>query len=468
VIPALLAGLARVGAGLAARVGATSVARSLVGMSRVAGKSVTQRAASRAAASSAAARGTSAATTAAAAPNPAAGIHIRPGNAAPPGLGQPAGTAAGGGGFRVLENTQLSNARAMFQAIYGQTPTAGATTASTATSAAQSTAAAQAAQAASVTPPAAPASVPAPAALPPMPRPMPHHVPPSPASTPASNPRPQSLLDRALDAFDRAKQTAQSMRERFEPVAERVKNMSIDERYGRLQSSGRLLDAGQVGRTLGTPSPSREQLVGASEDAEEQERQKSIQQNRAAQVGQAAWSAGKKALSGAIGAATSPVGALTMPAWMYGVVTGFERLGRTISDTNRDLARFDERIADSMARLDFGQLRSRQQLARATGGSASVLNDQLGALVREMQPMRETVTTFINSAGASLIFLARVGSFIIKWHPLFVAMHKTAQLAERVMGAQQAQEPQAAAKQFLRDIRDGKFNRPRNPRPGRP
>jgi hypothetical protein len=442
-LPVILTGLARVGAALAARAGAPAAARVLAGLARQAAPG----AARRAAAAAARRAGSSAATTA-------------------------AGT---GGGLRVLENTTLTNARSLFQAIYGQTPPAGA-----AAAAAHTTAAAPQLQAAAATPAAAvpgtPAAAPAAAGLsapgaaaaPPSapaagPPPGPARPPP-PGSTPPASPKPQQALDRMRDAWERGKALFEQARQRFEPVSERVKNLSLDDRYKRLEQSGRLLEPNLVGRQLGIPTPSREQTVAASEAEEERQRQAEIQQSRSAQVGQAAWSAGKRAVFGAM-VRQVPGAALAAPLWLYPVITGFERLGRTLSETNRDLVRFDERIADSFARLDFAQLRSRQQMAQATGGSATMLNNQLAALIRELQPVRESVTTFLNTAGGSIVFIARMAAFLLKWHPLFVGMHKTAQIAERVMGKGQVQQAQAAAKDFMRDIRDGKFERRKVKRP---
>lgn len=427
-LPAILAALARVAAPIAARVGAPAVARTLAGAARVA---------------PAVARGAAAATTAASS------------SAAAP-------VSQAAGGMRVLENTKLTNARSLFQAIYGQSPPAAASTAAANVGASQIQSAASA-------PAASPAAAATPPATPPAAPPTPPAAP-SPGSTPPSNPRPQTILDRAKDAWESTKRAYESTRARFEPVANQVRNLTLDQRYQRLQQAGRLLDPGAVGRQIGTPTPSREQHVNASEAEEERQRQQAVQQSRSAQVGQAAWNVGKKALFTSLkmtNPASMATAAATAPLWLYGIIKGFERLGQTISETNRDLVRFDERIADSFQRLDFQQLRSRQQMARATGGSASMLNEQLAALIREMQPIRESVTTFLNTAGSSIVFVARMAAFVLKWHPMFVAMHRTAQLAERFMGRGEAQEAQKAAKDFMRDIRDGKFDRPKVPPPRR-
>lgn len=473
-IPAIVAqigaALARSGAAVAARAGATGAARTLVAAGRTAATTASKKAIVQAATSSAAQ--TAAATT-----------------------GQSAAGAVQAGGMRVLEDTTLNNARSLFQAIHGQTPGTAAAVSQAApkidpllnaakqisaadpkvTAAelqkslgitgdrakqllgASQTAPGTGAQAIPATPAASPAS-------PAIPKPAPANS--APAPQPQASPKPQGILDRASEAFSRAREAANQVRERFESVQDRVKSLSMDERYQRLQKAGKLLDPLQVGKQQGTPNPSREQVVKSSEIEEERQRQEANQQSRTGQVGQAAWSAGKKMLMAGVGQAITPLPmkAVTAPIWLYGIIRGFETLGRTLSETNRDLSKFDSRIADSFARLDYQQFRSRQRMAGATSGSASMLNDQLGKLIKEVEPLRESVTTFLNLAGGSLVGVARFLALIIKWHPLIVGMGKAAEAAEKWFGKKDGEVAQAAAKELLRDIRDGNFSR--RPGPG--
>ncbi len=451
-LPVILAALARVGAGLAARAGATGVARSLIGMARTAGAGVARRAAARAAAQAAASRGASAGVTAAS-----------EGAAAPQfGHGMHAWVDAPGTGARVLENTTLRNARSLFQAIYGQTPPAGATSAAAAAApGSQAAAAAQTAEqaaAAVATPSTAAAPAPPGPAMPTSAGPPP--VPPG--ATPPSNPRPQSLLDRTLDAWRQARATYDQARQRFTPISEQVANLTLDQRYQRLQAAGKLPAPGSF---ASAGPPTREQQVIHGEAEEERQRQEDIANSRHAQVRQAAWSAGKKSLAGAL-AMTNPAKMATAPIWLYGVIKGFELLGRTISDTNRDLRQFDSRIADSFARLDYAQLRSRQKVAQATSGSASFLNDQLAALTRELQPMRNTLGTLLNVVGGNLVSAARSMNTLLT--PIVKSLEKIAKVAEWWYGTGQSEEGQAALRDFLRTQRDGKFSMPNNKRPGEP
>ncbi len=403
----------------------------------------------------------------------AAGLEIGPGN--PLGLGKAASS-----GPKVLENTKLGNARSLFEAIYG----GGGHGAQAAQTATQSTTAAQASQVANqaaqqtaASAGASPAAAggaggagagsggSAGASAPPPPPPPPGGQGSSPGSTPPSQPSSKSWLDRAADQWRNMQAQWQAARGRFTPVDQQTAGMSVDERYQRLGAKGAMPNIGDVARQFQTPNPSREQIVQHGESEEEKARQKEIEGSKWNQIGQSMHDAGKSALKGASSLTNPTTALIKLPAAAYGVVKAFEQVGRTISETNRDLIKFDERIADSFARYDYAQLRSRQKVAQATGGSASFLNDQLKALLEEIQPLTEGVVSFLNVAGGSLVFIARTLAFIIKWNPAVMAMSAAAKTAESFMKKGEAREAQAAGKDFLRSVRDGSFKMPKNPKP---
>lgn len=441
--PALAAILYRVGAGLAARIGASGAARGLVAASR-------------------AAKGAQA----------AAGMEIGPGNAL--GLGK-----AAGGGAKVLENTKLGNARGLFEAIYGKSgPSPQAAQAAT-----QQTAAAQAGQVANQASQQAAAAAGSPptsggaggsgagsggsagASAPPPPPPPPGGSGSGSGSTPPSQPNARSWLDRAADQWKQMQAQWQAIHNRYTPVDQQTAGMTTDQRYARLGQKNALPNIGDVARQFSTPNPSREQIVQHGEREEERQRQKDIADSRWQQVGQSAHDAGKVALKAGTSAMNPTTALLKLPAAAYGVVKAFEQVGRTISDTNRDLRKFDERIADSFARYDYAQLRSRQKVAQATGGSASFLNDQLKALLEEVQPLTESVVSFLNLAGGSLVYIARAIALMVKWNPAVWALMQAAKEAEKFMNKGEAREAQAAGKDFLRAIRDGTYTMPKNKKP---
>jgi len=436
--PVIAALLYRVGASVAARIGATGAARGFVAAAR------------------------------------AAKVGQATGEIA---AGNPLGIGAKAGGPKVLENTTLNNARAMFNAIYGKS----AESSQAAQSATQQTSAAQTAQVANQAAQQAAQNAnqqqaasggsglgsgsggSAGGSAPPPPNQPPGGS--GRGSTPPPQPGSQSWLDRAADQWRQMQAQWQAVHNRFTPVDQQTAGMSTDERFARLGQRGAMPNIGDVARQFQTPNPSREQIVQHGEAEEERQRQKEIEDSKWNRLGQSAHDAGKSLLKGA-SSLTNPVTALIkLPAAAFGVVKAFEQVGRTVSETNRDLRRFDERIADSFARYDYAQLRSRQKVAQATGGSASFLNDQLKALLEEVQPLTESVVSFLNVAGGSLVYIARMLTLIIKWDPAVAVMMRAAEAAERFMGKGKAREAQSAAKDFLRDIRDGKLSKPKNGRP---
>ncbi len=391
-------------------------------------------------------------------------MEIGPGN--PLGIGKAASS-----GPKVLENTTLGNARALFEAIYG----GGGHGAQAAQAATQSTTAAQASQVANqAAQQTAAASGAAPtaggaggagagsggsagASAPPPPPPPPGGSGSSPGSTPPSQPTAKSWLDRAADQWRQMQAQWAAINGRYTPVNQQTAGMSIDERYQRLGTKGSLPNIGDVARQFQTPNPSREQIVQHGENEEERQRQQDVESSKWNRIGQSAHDAGKAAFKGGMSLA-DPMGHLfKIPTAVYGVVKAFEQIGRTISETNRDLRQFDERIADSFARYDYAQLRSRQKVAQATGGSASLLNDQLKKLLEELQPFTEAMTTFLNLAGSALVVMARAARLYLYMNPLTLAAMESLKAIEAMMKAGKTSQAQAATKQFLRDIAAGNW-----------
>jgi hypothetical protein len=419
-----------------------------------------------------------------------AGMEIGPGN--PLGIGK-----AASGGPHVLENTKLNNAGDLFRALYG----GGGQGSQAAQQATQQTAATQASQVANQAAQQTAASAGAAptanvggsgpgagsrggggaaggaggsgagsggsagASSPPPPPPPPGGAGSNPGSTPPNQPSAKSWLDRAADQWRQMQAQWATIHSRYTPVDQQTAGMSVDQRYQRLGTKNALPNIGDVAKQYGTPNPSREQIVQHGENEEERQRQQDNESSKWNRIGQSAHDAGKSAFKGAMSLANPATALIKVPAAAYGVVKAFEQVGRTISETNRDLRKFDERIADSFARYDYAQLRSRQKVAQATGGSAAFLNDQLKALLEEVQPLTEGVVSFLNVAGGSLTFIARALALIIKWNPAVWAMMQAAKKAEEFMGKAGAKEAQAAGKDFLRAIRDGNFKMPKNPKP---
>jgi hypothetical protein len=106
------------------------------------------------------------------------------------------------------------------------------------------------------------------------------------------------------------------------------------------------------------------------------------------------------------------------------------------------------------------------KLRRATSGSASFLNDSLASLVRELQPVRQAVTTAMNSLGILAVNTARLVNILFQLHPAVKATVMAAEKLEKTMAKRKQEEAQAGTKDFMRAIRDGSFKMPKAKKPG--
>lgn len=70
-----------------------------------------------------------------------------------------------------------------------------------------------------------------------------------------------------------------------------------------------------------------------------------------------------------------------------------------ISEANRNLAEWNGQIAASFQKLDVTKMRLAIQTGAATSGTASELNNQIGKLLQEFQPVREEAGKAINMLG---------------------------------------------------------------------
>lgn len=111
---------------------------------------------------------------------------------------------------------------------------------------------------------------------------------------------------------------------------------------------------------------------------------------------------------GKLGSATGPVAlaamhfkALIAPAALLGAVALLRKFTFGLSESNRDLAKWNGALAASFAKLDIAQMQMDIRQASATGGSAAALNDALADVIREFQPIREDLGILVNLVGIS-------------------------------------------------------------------
>jgi len=156
--------------------------------------------------------------------------------------------------------------------------------------------------------------------------------------------------------------------------------------------------------------------------------------------------------------ATSPVGiataALTLPIAAERLANKFEQLARRVAEANDQFAEFSGQIAASSARRQLAERMQRRDIALATSSSASLLNQQLATLTREVTPIKEAVASTMNYLAAGMAILARAAVLFVKLQPTFILWHRTMQKAE---GRGSARPEETPLHDFLRDVRAGHF-----------
>lgn len=110
-----------------------------------------------------------------------------------------------------------------------------------------------------------------------------------------------------------------------------------------------------------------------------------------------------------LGAGTGPVGhslslftKLAGPAGLVGMIFGMKKFVGVLSESNRDLAKWNGSLAASFNKLDIQQMKFDMQTANATSGSASALNDAFAELLTEFQPIRQDIGILVNLAGIGI------------------------------------------------------------------
>lgn len=92
---------------------------------------------------------------------------------------------------------------------------------------------------------------------------------------------------------------------------------------------------------------------------------------------------------------------LVAPAALLGTVALLKKFTFGLSESNRDLAKWNGALAASFARLDIQQMRMNIRTANATSGTGAELNRQLGEVLTEFQPIREDLGRLVNVVGIS-------------------------------------------------------------------
>lgn len=159
----------------------------------------------------------------------------------------------------------------------------------------------------------------------------------------------------------------------------------------------------------------------------------------------------------------------TSLAFGTGLPKLLEVFAQRLSESNRNLTRFNGMIAASFAAKDIAQIRADWATAKGTEGTTSSLNLQLAKLIEETQPIRQSVVTILNLMGIAATRLARLYVSALKYLPFVEKAAETLAKMEETQRKEAAQSlPAQANRDALRDIRNGLFARGVNPPPGGP
>ena len=131
-----------------------------------------------------------------------------------------------------------------------------------------------------------------------------------------------------------------------------------------------------------------------------------------------------------------------------------EMFGQSLLASQEPLRRFNGQIAAAFARLERTNLLIDRDTAGATSGTTTALADAIGSLSQELQPIKQTVITGVNTLGLIGVNIGRGVAFLIKMSPAVQGIIQIAQLLEKWFGA----APKAGPwEDLLKDITDGKF-----------
>jgi len=289
------------------------------------------------------------------------------------------------------------------------------------------------------------ASPPAGVVPPPVAAPGPPAVPAPPQSSGGWLDGLQSKMSQARDAYDQWRNQSRS-------VADQTKGMSLDDRYDRLKKAKNLLTPNDAGRQLGTPMPTREQIVQASENTEEVNRKRAAEE-----AAKPAWDS-KRLIGHAV---------VGLPSAASSVVQALEVMARRVSESNRHLARFNGHLAASYAARDVAQLRADFKTAQGTAGSGAFLNTQLAKLIEEVQPTKEAVIRILNTIAGVGVVLARGINLMVRVHPMFQVLKLIGEKIEENTKPKAADNnAQLAHQRMLRDL-VANIHKPLNPPPRR-
>ena len=273
---------------------------------------------------------------------------------------------------------------------------------------------------------------------------------------PAAGEPKRGPVQSAVDRFQAWRQARVANRAEAEaiktPVTQQIRGMSLPQRLERLAQSGNLMSKDAVAQRTGIEKPSDRQIAQESERSEEQQRVERLEKlNRAFADMESPLRMFKTVL----------VAAVSGPAGILGLAKGLAAFAKGVIASNESLRRFDPAIAASVAQMERQDLILQARTARATGGSASRLNESWMALKGDFQDVHQTVKTGVNYLAVMAANSLRIGLLTVRWTATFQALRRAAEFLEEQERKKLAGESMPA-QQFLDDIFNHNWDRPRD------
>lgn len=110
---------------------------------------------------------------------------------------------------------------------------------------------------------------------------------------------------------------------------------------------------------------------------------------------------------------------VAVPVAFGAILKGLKEFAGLVSESNRDLAKWNGGLAASFMSLDLKKQQLEINRAAETGGTAANLNAHLGKLLEELAPISNTFSSIVNLGATLGVEIARDMAAIVKYVSLF-------------------------------------------------
>lgn len=130
------------------------------------------------------------------------------------------------------------------------------------------------------------------------------------------------------------------------------------------------------------------------------------------------------------------------------------KFGENILNGQEYLRRFNGQINTAFARLERQQIQLQYGRAGATSDSLKFLADQQMSFREDSEEIKRVMQAVWNYVSGAVTFAGRVGTTILKWHPLFMLLKYLVNIDENT----KKDSDGMPWRDFLNDMADGKFS----------